>query len=743
MNPNASIPTPATDPLGLGNFNDQALHPDENSMNSGNLPARPQHAVAPAKGAKGIGGWLERNAQNIGGAVGGTIGGVLTAPAEALDAVTGVGGTALNIAGAAGGASIGGSIGQWLKNKLTGTTTNPLEEGAIQGATDVASGQLLKGGSALLKGVGSGLDNLGEHYAASQAKGLDNGLAGKAIDTFNSMRRYGVNSLSKFGDFADKVTGPDGIINNAKNTILGRAPSEVDVSPNAINDKVNSIITTTPGVTPSERKTATNLFNESQEQLGKLNGRGNLAQQNAADVFKNGQQVFEKSAASMSRKSAAGSQDPKFSAAADMYRAIADTYKGQIESVVGDTAVTKADKEQMVSDLEKAGVKNKNLVSDINGAKNYSDLRHIESTFVNASQIAKQTEKSTSKGLLSKMNSSTGVMDALGVGGALALHNPLVAAPLALTTKAAKSTLGPAMIKGADIADAIGKPIGNLAKDVISPTLKTAGKAGAVKLAAQNTKSTAAQSFTGTHLSDYNVAPKANSGPITSMVASQANQVINGSNQATNPQQTNPFLEQLTPEQVSQILATSGRYGLEEIQQQQSTAMALQKQEEPELSTEQQSQIGDITKALQGITDSSTLYEQANALGAGSGSLAQLGTHIPGVQNTKSEAALRAYDDNRGELAAQIATILGSGRSSAAMLKQIETELPSATDSPEAAQAKFSLVISRLNDAMKSTLATPATNTPGQLTNFAGQSVPGLNLAQPDNIGLLNFIGAQ
>lgn len=724
------------DPLGLGGFNSQALHPDDVSMNSGNLPSRPQHATQPAKGPSGIGGWLEKNAENIGGAIGGVAGGLIGAPLNL------VGGTAADAALAAGGADLGGMLGQEVKNKLDPQQKGSVvKEGAIQGATDLIGGQLFRGGSAALKGAGHMLNNAGEHYGASQATGLTGKLAANSIETFNGMRRYGVNSIGNFKDFANKVTGSDGAISNKVNDILGRAPSVVNIA--RANTKfgadLQNIIDTT-STTDSEKKTAQNLLNSIDKNLGGLQGRNDLSAQNASDVFKNAQKVLEKKAESVART---GNPSSEALAAKQMYYDMSDQYQKQIDNVVGNQAVTDADKADLHKTLNAAGVTNKNLHSDIDNVNTYSDLRSIQKIPARASQIADQTDAANTKGLLSKLQSSNGVMDAGLLGGALYLHNPAIALPALATTKTAKAAGGRILPKIGSVLDYLSKPAAAISKNLTNTSASKIPASLATRIALQTGKSNVASSMSNPAAAFANSGQAGNmtGGTVSSMVNSQIQNVMNNAQQSMN--QSSSAIPQLTDAEMNQILQTSGIEGLRAVEQGVDTQLAIQKQESPEITQEQQSQINDITKSLQSVSDLATLYEQARALGAGSGTLAMLGTKIPILQNSKSEAALKAYEDNRGEIAGQLATVLGTGRGSLGTLKEIENALPSPTDSEAAAQAKLSKVVSQLNQAMTSTLALPATNTPGQLTNFAGQSIPGLNLAEPNNLGLMNFIGAQ
>jgi hypothetical protein len=150
-----------------------------------------------------------------------------------------------------------------------------------------------------------------------------------------------------------------------------------------------------------------------------------------------------------------------------------------------------------------------------------------------------------------------------------------------------------------------------------------------------------------------------------------------------------------------------------------------QKQETPELSQEQQQDWTKAQDAINAVSDLSKTFDEVQASGAVAGSLEELGTKIPGIQNTKSESALKAYNDNVGQLAGTLSQVLGGGRGSKAMLEELKPHIPLITDSPQAAAMKLNVIVQQIAQHMNTILSAPATNTPGQLTNFSGQTVPG------------------
>jgi hypothetical protein len=722
-----------------------------------NVTASPQAQGIPAtqpapKGPSGIGGFLARNAQNIGGGVGGAIGGILGLPANIADAFTGVGGTAIDAGMAAGGAGIGGGIGQDIKNFLDPSQkSSALKEGAIQGVSDIAGQGALKAAGKGLQAAGKGLGNIGEHYLASQAKGLTGDLANKAVDTFQGMKRYGVTSINGFKDFANKVTGEDGVLNTTKKDILGRAPSTVDVSQPTIAPAVTNIIRTTPGVTSGERKTASALWDSVNEQLGKLQGRGNLAKQNAADVFQTAQKAFEKSAAAMAKKT---TPTPASQAASQMYGDIARIYQKQIDNVVGDQAVTDEDKQAMHDGLNKLGVTNKNLHSDVDNVKSYSDLRKIESTAVNASKIADQTQASASKGLLSKLGNANGIADIAGLGGALAFHNPLIAAPLLATTKPAKAIGGPALQKAGDISSLIGKPLTNAADTMANPAAKSLVPSAALHTGAVSTPGAINRAVSGPQVTVPNHANLEHpTGPVSSTVYNSINSQMEPYVQQVNAMQSGggntlaDSVNNISPADYQTLEQQVGTRGIQNM-------MQLAEQTQPKMTQEQQNEWSEEQNSIQGLQQLANLWEGATGTNpetgtkGGSNTLIGKAESMPGLRSlidplsklsdSKSAGSLQAYNGKMYEVASNVMKVVqGGGRTGGnSAILQIEKELPTIGESPETAQIKFQNIAQQIIAAVQNTLASPATNTPGLITNMLGASAPvGTSAATADLTG--------
>jgi hypothetical protein len=675
---------------------------------------------------------LARNAP----ALGGTIGAIAAAPANLLDAVTGAGGTAIDVAAA----GAGQSIGQEIKNKVMGDKTSTLKEGLIGGATQLAgikAGQyLVKGAKAVKGALSSNIAKTAEDKAVQQGYDQFTKVKPQVLqnnDLNGTMDKLGELNLPKNTEgmhtYHDTVTGDNGVASGTMRQILSNTPP-VDVG-TVIDDSVlKSVRSHGIGDTAKRGSQANQLVGDIRDTVNnQLFPEGTLSQK--ADPNK----VFDLIQYAGSMKSKFATADPGTFAAAqhDAWT----TVKNNLEDkLYNDGGVSKAVKDFKFAPEDEAAIRKtvqdkggspelaEHIISGVNGASRGQDMRALQYGAVKAGNLANEADKVAS-GALPKGTPED--IQGLGPADAMKLaahaHSGGLTAIPELALHGAKALAGGGeklAVKGIDAAGKVASSKPAMVAGTALPQLAVQGTAGA-------SPSDSGQIAAGT-------------GPVSSMVSSQASQLM-GSLQKQS--QGPPPIQEITPQQEQEILRTSGVDGLRAVLDTQSTNLAIQKQEYPEITGDQQTQIKDITKALQGTVNAATLYEQAAGLGAGTGALAELGTKIPGIQNLKSEAALKTYMDNRAELASNIANVIGTGRSSSAMINQLKSELPSPTDSAKTAQAKFSYVISMLNDAMKNTMAMPASNTPGQLTNFSGQSVPGLTQAEPQNLSLMNFIGAK
>lgn len=159
---------------------------------------------------------------------GGIIGGIATLPLEALDAVSGVGGTALNVAGA----SAGGALGQKLENALTGDNGSTLASG-IENGVGAGVGGVLGSGIAKLAGgvVSPAADTGATKLLQAQFKGtLDN-------DTAKALAGMGITDARQVGQTAPLITSGNGALSTGVKTALaGSADSGNGIDITGLDD---------------------------------------------------------------------------------------------------------------------------------------------------------------------------------------------------------------------------------------------------------------------------------------------------------------------------------------------------------------------------------------------------------------------------------------------------------------------------------------------------------------------------
>lgn len=213
--------------------------------------------------------WVERLLPTFGSVAGG----VITAPLEALDAVSGIGGTALNIAGA----SAGGAFGKWLENELTGQGGgNGVLESAIAGGAGQGIGDVVAPGISSVLGLASkGTGSLASKFVQGQ---VAPGLMTKSLSK-DLLDNYGINNVAKsVPTVANAITGSadnaEGALANkavmdalqsssAPHTAISDIASAVDKQGNPIGAKsfTQQILDQTHGLNPGDTKAIINNVN--------------------------------------------------------------------------------------------------------------------------------------------------------------------------------------------------------------------------------------------------------------------------------------------------------------------------------------------------------------------------------------------------------------------------------------------------------------------------------------------------
>lgn len=695
----------------------------------------PQQTNLPAThSAGGVLGFLERNAQNIGGVLGG------------------IGGEILNpFGGGVAGAGIGSALGQEIKNLTTGTKTNPFEEGALGAASEL-------GGQVIGKAAGSGISklaNVADRYGSnilSQVGGTVDRRTARALNaqgTTRFMSDLGVNP-------SEHKAVSQGVINTLTPLVNKGVGQAGQVDTTGINDIANNMIDNHMGIDgiSSQKGTAANkLSNSIKGMMDKLNGVENengspLARQGKpGDVLNPGANPNDtldtiKSLRSDAARLTGKGKNPltvtdAARAEADVKNSVADELEDRLyndgeiapgikgagaDKMVNKGLVDNASISKLQSILPNTP-KSQEFINAIKNASTIRELRSAQAPFVNAAQLAAEKEAGkatlgTTSGQLVKQGiGAGGVAAAPFTGGASAL---IPAAELALGTDTGKTLVGNGLRFAAKQGDKIGTPN--------NPVLKTARN-----IINKTAQQTTGQDLTGLASGGSNES----NGPVSSLVNNSINSTIAPLIAAKNGSPTTGLGAITSPEQLQNVINAVGYKGLD-------AYLATQKQESPQLTEKQQEDWTNAQNAINAIQDFAKTFEQVKASGAVAGGIEELGTKIPGIQNTKSEASLKTYNDNVGDLASTLSQVLGGGRGSKALLQELKSELPGVNDSPQAAAMKLNIVVQRLGQTMNTILSAPATNTPGQLANFSGMTVPGTvqsTLPLPATPSQVNFSG--
>lgn len=677
------------------------LAPDVTGENSGKLPTSPQSISMPAPVAPhppgGVGGFLARNAQTIGSIGGGIIGGAVGLPANLLDLI-GIPGTAADVATAVGGAAIGGDIGQRVKNTFDPTeSTNPEKEGAIGGASELAglgTGRLVSKAAPALKGMAADVFKNAFNIPAKLAGRLDpEGTAAKIMN-------YGIGgSLHKMvGASQNALDMLDNIYRNS----IGQIGKQIDTSP--MFDAVERFIKspTTTELTDTDIGKIRTLINNTD-----IPGKAPFLMdpQDAVDRMRALQDAGHTLVAKGVNRL---NPNPRLEQIGSAYLSAGDTLQNLLDEAGGKASVNALKTPQIIKQLSTVSPK---LAQEFQDAKTPQQIRTLMSPFVRLKTMARITMESPRKGKL--LANILGAGGGFGIGGVLgAIVGGMVGSPIIEGIE--RNIAAPVATGAGRLLNAAGGAVEKVAGSAAIPALGMTGE----DLAAKTVSLLTGNKMEGPQ------PPVAQPGmtPVSTLIDNMVSKSI--------PQQMPGASQGLPPitnlDEYQTLLNQVGQKGVDNY-------LALQRQESPQISDKQQQDWMNNQNAVIAVQDFAQLFDQVKASGAVAGGLEELGTKIPGIQNIPSEAALKAYEDNKGDLASTLAQVLGGGRGSKALLVELKSELPDINDSPAAASMKLSKIIDRLGANMNTVVSAPATNTPGQLTNFTGQSVPGqINFSNPN-----------
>jgi len=654
----------------------------------------PQQTNVPAThGQSGVLGFLERNAQNIGGVLGG-IAGELVNP----------------FGGGVVGAGAGSALGQEVKNLTTGTKTNPLEEGAIGAGSELAGLGLGKAAQLVGKGVKNAAPDL-----FRSAFNLPNKLAArlKPQETAQKMLDYGIGGKSLNGMIKTSEDAMDQLDNLYRQSVNGTDPISTIPVIQAAKKTMNSPYTLE--MTDADKQKVSDVL----DRLTKNpNGKLEVDSQAAVDNMRALQEVGHGLLAKGENKLNPNQRASEFG---QTYLDAADEFQKALDRLTPKANIEALKTPENIASLSSISPK---LAEEFKGVKGPQEIRTLMAPFHNLrtmSQITSATPQKT--GLLA---SALGAAGGFGVGGPMG---------------AVAGMLGSPIIQGAE--NAVRAPLTTGAAKVVN-TLSGAGKTAnklvgdlsAGDLARIGVSQGAGQSASGVFGNSPPTLPGdgSNAG-VADLVGSSIQNTLGPLNAAKNGSTTTGLGAITTPEELQNVINTVGYKGLEEY-------LAVQRQESPQLTEAQQKDWLDNQNAINAVSDFARMFDQVKASGAVAGGIEELGTKIPGIQNTKSESALKAYEDNKGDLASSLAQVLGGGKGSKALLTELKSELPDVNDSPQAAAMKLHVLVQRLGANMHTILSAPATNTPGQLANFNGMNVPGtVGMQLPATPTQVNFGG--
>lgn len=494
--------------LSVGSATPNTLSVSGGSSTLGTLPvtgAPDTTANAPTAQPQQKGNWFTHLLPTAGSIIGGIAG----IPLEALDAFTGVGGTAANIALA----GAGGGAGKALENYLEG---NKISSGVLGSAALGAGGQGVGevvglGTKAALGGLSKGAGTLSSKLLAGQAP--EGALSRTTADFLNKI--HGVTNLNNGAELALKYTGssdnPEGqaiITKSVENGLLQYGPKNVnidDVMPPRIGNKLTTagkIEDQVSGKTFNQMTDKLLLSDQSQKTLSKellsmkdniqvTNASGDISSYDALQL----QRAVAKNANYYDNLAKGFNPDPEYSKLANAYKGLSQELKDRIFSdpkTNSSLKIPDAEKQLLFNQIDthvtpfnaqSAGA----MKAAVANAQTYSELRSLESPFVQLSDASEQATKLGEKTFgttVGKALAFGGPGFALGgpVGGAIGLGlstlptSTLESAGSKLFSKTA-SSLAPS------VKTASGEILKGGAVGRVAPTLARMGGIGAIQTA--------------------------------------------------------------------------------------------------------------------------------------------------------------------------------------------------------------------------------------------------------------------
>lgn len=663
--------------------------------------------------AKGLGGFVERNLPTIGGVVGG----IATSPLELLDAVSGVGGTALNVAGAAGGAA----LGQKLQNSLTGTKGSTAGA-ALGGAAGEVGGRILGkvGGkviSKFAKPVDKGIANIATKNAAEDtakevapfANVAGNQDVKGAIDL---MKAHGLEATPENMQAAAKLTtGQNGEFNTTLRQILGgNGGTPIKVNVGKYLDTVKGAINDEPLLGQAEAKTGsgsklmTSVTKNKENNL--FGGEGSLSQTAEGNKVLDAIQYHQGQAAKFA-KAAPGTEGE---AIGNVHKQAAKYLEDQLGTSSGaDKAVAgfKLEPDDAQAIKERAETEGgtpqlgQHIVNTIDNAKSVQELRSAQAPFVRASQLAgKAQDFAKGKGFVNEVGAAAkGTNPGNGFGGlstayeagSLGHGNIFAAVPLA-----AKASKSEPLIKAAN--NVTNRPVRALNNAPSSILSKLSGKS----VNAPTTGNLAARTI------GQEVGQNVNNPP--QQAPAQPGQTAYQQQAALDDAAEQAASSGATPDSTSTD-TSSGAFSSDSIK-----AAILQDMEQnngknvsslislyntfgkPQdtQSTAEKNSVDNLKGALSTL---STYSDQLDASGGGRG---QIGGRVENLLGKfgaggSTGSQVRAIESQKTDVATTIAKALTNGKPASTQIKSWEDALPNVTDSPAVAKQKLQNITDSIN----------------------------------------------
>ncbi len=403
---------------------------------------------------------------------GGILGGLVGLPLNAIDAVSGIGGTALD----AGLAGAGAAGGKWLENEFT---HQPGGNGVLGAAAGGAIGQGVGEG---IGALGSGLMNMAGSKATSMAGDFLQGQAipgvlGKTDAT--SLASQGVNDLRKIPGISSVITGENGALNQGVTKSLIADGSPVDTTGLMAKDNGSGLANDLVNNETAIGKTAGNKIlgtvNKSvQNMLGGSEGMVGNQMADPLDALK--QSRIFRDLASTASTAGVKTGNVEQAAVGRVYNNLASELEDRIFNPGGSPVVlSDSIKSQIIDQL--APLKDANpkiysqMVSDVTNAQNTQDLRPLQSLWVKASGAAEKTASATDKAV---GTSATDIVKGTSPAALLVAGHPLsaigsIATSLPVADRMASSVLsriGPAIsgnVANSVVAPGVSGILGNIA----------------------------------------------------------------------------------------------------------------------------------------------------------------------------------------------------------------------------------------------------------------------------------------